>query len=158
VNAGRWAQHREKTRLLDQARLLASQTKLDSVPISQLFKRPDFNAINLPFDLLSRVPITIWQLVETDFKYQGYAARQSDQNRQLERRRQEVIPNWLDYDEIPGLRSETRQKLATARPCSLGQAARISGITPTDVAIISIWLSKNHLYKPSAVDMATNSE
>ena len=158
VNAGRWAQHKEKTRLLDQARVLATQTKLNGVPISQLFKRPDFNAINLPFDLLSLVPITIWQLVETDFKYQGYAARQSDQNRQLERRRQEVIPNWLDYNEIPGLRSETRQKLATARPRSLGQAARVSGITPTDVAIISIWLSKNHLHKAPARELVANSE
>ena len=144
--------------MLDQARLLATQTKLNGVPISHLFKRADFNAINLPFDLLSLVPMTIWQLIETDFKYQGYAARQSDQNRQLERRRQEVIPNWLDYNEIPGLRSETRQKLATARPCSLGQAARISGITPTDVAIISIWLSKNHLHKTPVMKVATNSE
>src|SRR6266480_3918599 len=152
VNAGRWAQHKEKTRLLDQARVLATQTKLNGVPISQLFKRPDFNAINLPFDLLSLVPITIWQLVETDFKYQGYATRQSDQNRQLECRQQQVIPNWLDYAEIPGLRSETRQKLATARPSSLGQAARISGITPTDVAIISIWLSKNSLRLTHAVE------
>jgi tRNA uridine 5-carboxymethylaminomethyl modification enzyme len=145
VNPERWARHKKKTQLLEQARLLATQTKLNGVHVSQLFKRPDFNATNLPFDLLSVVPIAIWQLVEIDFKYQGYAVRQSDQNRQLESRQQQVIPNWLDYAEIPGLRSETRQKLATARPGSLGQAARISGITPTDVAIISIWLSKNSL-------------
>jgi len=158
VNPTRWVRHKEKTRLLDQARLLATQTKLNGIPISQLFKRPDFNATSLPLDLLSLVPITIWQLVETDFKYEGYAARQSDQNRQLERRQQQVIPNWFDYDEIPGLRSETRQKLATARPSSLGQAARISGITPTDVAIISIWLSKKHLDNIPPVEMAANSE
>jgi tRNA uridine 5-carboxymethylaminomethyl modification enzyme len=112
----------------------------------------------LPFDLLSLVPITIWQVVETDFKCQGYAARQSEQNRQLERKRQQVIPNWLNYNEIPGLRSETRQKLATARPCSLGQAARISGITPTDVAIISIWLSKNNLRGMPAMQIAADSQ
>src|SRR2546430_2319429 len=111
VNPARWVRHTEKTRLLDQARLLATQTKLNGVPVSQLFKRPDFNATNLPFDLLTVVPITIWQLIETDFKCQGYAVRQSDQNRQLECRQQQVIPNWLDYAEIPGLRSETRQKL-----------------------------------------------
>src|SRR6266567_3602171 len=157
VNPARWVRHKEKTRLLDQARLLASQTKLNGVSISQLFRRPDFNATLLPFDLLSLVPIAIWQLAETDFKYQGYAARQSDQNRQLERRQQQVIPNWLDYDEIPGLRSETRQKLAAARPSSLGQAARISGITPADVSIISIWLSKNNLRSMSAVDTTVNS-
>jgi len=157
VNPARWVRHREKTRLLDKARLLATQTKLNGVPVSQLFRRPDFSATDLPFDLLSLAPITIWRLVETDFKYQGYAARQSDQNRQLERRQQQVIPNWLDYDEIPGLRSETRQKLATARPSSLGQAARVSGITPSDVAIISIWLSKKMLCSMTAAETTVGS-
>jgi len=157
VNPARWVRHKEKTRLLDQARLLATQTKLNGVPVSQLFRRPDFSATDLPFDLLSLAPITIWRSVETDFKYQGYATRQSDQNRQLERRQQQVIPNWLDYDEIPGLRSETRQKLATARPSSLGQAARVSGITPADVAIISIWLSKKTLCNVTAVETTVGS-
>jgi tRNA uridine 5-carboxymethylaminomethyl modification enzyme len=153
VKAARWNRHNEKIQLLDQARLLATRTKLNGIPISQLFKRPDFSAASLPSDLLSIVPIKIWQLVETDFKYQGYAARQSDQNRQLERRRQQLIPSWLDYNEIPGLRSETRQKLASARPSSLGQAGRISGITPADVAIISIWLSKNMLHNATIMEM-----
>jgi tRNA uridine 5-carboxymethylaminomethyl modification enzyme len=158
VNPARWLRHKEKARLLDQARLLAMQNKVNGVSISQLFRRPDFGATNLPSELLSLLPITFWQLVETDFKYQGYAARQSDQNRQLERRHQQVIPDWLDYDEIPGLRSETRQKLATTRPNSLGRAAQISGITPADIAIISIWLSKNSLCREQAVEMAANSK
>jgi tRNA uridine 5-carboxymethylaminomethyl modification enzyme len=155
---GRWTRYKEKVRLLDQARLLAVQTKLNGLPIAQLLKRPEFGANDLPLELLSLLPIAIWQLVETDFKYEGYAARQSDQNRQLERRQQQVIPNWLNYDEIPGLRSETRQKLATTRPNSLGQAARISGITPADVSIISIWLSKNNLRRLTTMELAANSE
>jgi tRNA uridine 5-carboxymethylaminomethyl modification enzyme len=158
VDRGRWARHREKTRLLDQTRLLATQTKLNGVPISQLLKRSEFSVTNLTSELLSLLPITIWQLVETDFKYEGYAARQSEQNRQLERRQQQVIPDWLNYNEIPGLRSETRQKLAKTRPNSLAQVARISGITPADVSIISIWLAKNGLYRTSAIETATNSE
>jgi tRNA uridine 5-carboxymethylaminomethyl modification enzyme len=158
VNPARWVSHKEKARLLDEARLLAMQNKVNGVPISQLFRRPNFGATNLPSELLSLLPITVWQLVETDFKYEGYAARQSDQNRQLKRRQQQVIPDWLDYDEIPGLRSETRQKLATTRPNSLGQAAQISGITPADVAIISIWLSKNSLCRKQGMEMATNSK
>jgi tRNA uridine 5-carboxymethylaminomethyl modification enzyme len=158
VGDGRWTRYKEKVRLLDQARLLAVQAKLNGLPIAQLLKRPEFGAKDLPLELLSLLPIAIWQLVETDFKYEGYAARQSDQNRQLERRRQQVIPNWLNYDEIPGLRSETRQKLATTRPNSLGQAARISGITPVDVSIISIWLSKNNLHRITTMELAANSE
>jgi tRNA uridine 5-carboxymethylaminomethyl modification enzyme len=157
ISQARWTRHREKARLLDQARLLASETKLNGLPISQLLKRPDFNAKDLPSELCSLLSITIWQLVETDFKYEGYAARQSDQNRQIERRQHQLIPSWLNYDEIPGLRSETRQKLATTRPSSLGQAARISGITPADLAIISIWLYKNNLYRNTIVEVAANS-
>jgi tRNA uridine 5-carboxymethylaminomethyl modification enzyme len=157
VNTARWNRHEEKTRLLDQARLLAVQTKLNGVPISQLFKRSDFTMASLPPGLFSLLPISIWQLVETDFKYEGYAVRQSDQNLQLKRKHQQVIPNWVNYDEIPGLRSETRQKLATIRPNSLGQAARISGITPADVAIISIWLSKNNLNIATSLKIATTS-
>src|SRR5213595_691743 len=158
VGQGRWTHHREKLRLLDEARLLAAQTKLNGLPIAQLLKRPGFRAQDLPSELACLVPMSIWQLVETDFKYSGYARRQSDQNRQLERRQQQPIPNWLNYDEIPGLRSETRQKLAATRPNSLGQAARISGITPADIAIISIWLYKNNLCRQSTMEAAANSE
>jgi len=158
VGQGRWTHYREKARLLNQARRLAIETKLTGLPICQLLKRPEFGAKDLPLELLSLLPIAIWQLIETDFKCEGYAARQSGQNRQLHRRQQQAIPNWLNYDEIPGLRSETRQKLATARPNSLGQAARISGITPTDVAIISIWLSKNHLCKQLTMEGAASSD
>src|SRR5947208_15643 len=154
VGQGRWTRYREKLRLLDQARLLAAQTKLNGLPIAQLLKRPEFRAQDLPLELLCLVPMAIWQLIETDFKYSGYAERQSDQNRQLERRQEQAIPNWLNYDEIPGLRSETRQKLATTRPSSLGQAGRISGITPADIAIISIWLSKNNFCRQSTMEVA----
>jgi len=145
VSKDRYARFQEKMRLLERARFTAIATKLGGVPISQLFKRPDFAVQNLPPEILSCVPAAIWELVETDFKYEGYAARQSEQNRQLERRHEQTIPDGLDYSKISGLRSETRQKLTTLRPTSLGQAARISGITPADVAIISIWLSKNYL-------------
>ncbi|PYL44664.1 MAG: tRNA uridine-5-carboxymethylaminomethyl(34) synthesis enzyme MnmG [Verrucomicrobia bacterium] len=141
----RYARFQEKMRLLEEARSTAIGMKVRGVPISQLFKRPDFGVQNLPPEVLGCVPVPIWELVETDFKYEGYAARQSEQDRQLERRKEQVIPDGLDYSKISGLRSETRQKLATLRPASLGQAARISGITPADVAIIYIWLSKNYL-------------
>jgi len=145
ISGARWAQFQEKRRLLGQARLAAIETKLDGIPISQLLKRPDFSVKNLPIGIASLAPTEIWELVETDFKYEGYAARQSEQNRQLQRRHDQIIPDGLDYNKITGLRSETRQKLTTVRPTSLGQAARISGITPADISIISIWLFKKDL-------------
>jgi tRNA uridine 5-carboxymethylaminomethyl modification enzyme len=145
VTRTRYAHFQEKMRLFEEGRFLASKTKVRGVPIAQLFKRPDFGISQLPAEILSFVPRAIWELVETDLKYEGYSARQLEQNRQLERRREQVIPDGLDYSQISGLRCETRQKLATLRPTSIGQAARISGITPTDIGIISIWLSKNNL-------------
>ena len=147
VSKDRYARFQAKMRLLDQARFTAIGTKLRGVPISQLFKRPHFGVQDLPPEIRSCVPVAIWELVATDFKYEGYAARQSEQNRKLERRHEQTIPDGLDYSKISGLRSETRQKLTTLRPTSLGQAARISGITPADISIISIWLSKNYLQR-----------
>ncbi len=145
VAKARYDRFQEKMRLLKEVRVVAAETKLRGVPIAQLLKRPDFSVPQLPREILSSLPTTIWELVETDLKYEGYAARQLVQNRQLERRKEQVIPDGVDYSQISGLRSETRQKLATLRPPSIGQAARISGITPADIAIISIWLSKNYL-------------
>ena len=145
VAKARYDRFQEKMRLLKEARVVVAETKLRGVPIAQLLKRPDFGVPQLPREFLSSVPTAIWELVETDLKYEGYAARQLVQNRQLERRKEQVIPDGVDYSQISGLRSETRQKLATLRPPSIGQAARISGITPADIAIISIWLSKNYL-------------
>src|SRR5438874_3818664 len=146
VKEARYARFQEKLRLLEQARLIATGTKLGGIPISQLFKRPDFTVRSLPREIHSFVPVAIWELVETDFKYEGYATRQSEQNRKLECRQNQIIPDGLDYGQIAGLRAEARQKLAALRPTSLGQAARISGVTPADIAIISILLSKNGLH------------
>ena len=147
VSEACFARFQEKLRLLEQARLIATGTKLRGIPVSQLFKRPDFTVRELPPEIHSLLPAMIWELVETDLKYEGYAARQSEQNRKLEGRQNQIIPDGLDYGKIGGLRAETRQKLAALRPISLGQAARISGITPADVAIISIWLCKNDLHR-----------
>jgi len=145
INKTRWLSFQAKMCLLSEARKLAAETKLGGIPISQLFKRPEFGVTDLPGEIALLIPVEIWGLLENEFKYHGYAMRQSEQNRQVNRRETQTLPDGLDYNRIPGLRSESRQKLATLRPTTLGQAGRISGITPADIAIISIWLTKNHL-------------
>jgi tRNA uridine 5-carboxymethylaminomethyl modification enzyme len=131
---------------------MAAGTKINGTPVDLLLKRPDFDVRTLPHHILSCVPTPIWELVQTDFKYQGYAARQSEQNQRVERKRNHKIPDGLDYNEIAGLRSETRQKLSSLRPTSLGQAARISGITPADISLLHIWLTRRYLSNKSAKD------
>lgn len=155
INSTRWNHFQDKMSVLTRARKAAMETKIAGVAIAQLFKRRDFGVKNLPGEIASLASPEIWELVETDSKYEGYATRQSALNRQIDLRREQVIPESLDYHKISGLRSETRQKLAAVRPTSLGQAARISGITPVDIAIISIWLSTSCLHKSgSIVDQA----
>jgi tRNA uridine 5-carboxymethylaminomethyl modification enzyme len=145
ITEARYSRFQEKIHLLERGRGIAAATRLDGIPVSQLLKRPNFTVKNLPPDTRSVLPLSVWDLLETEFKCEGYALRQSEQNRQVERRLEQSIPNGFDYEKILGLRFETRQKLSSVRPTSLGQAARISGITPADIAIISIWLKKNML-------------
>ena len=145
VSETRFHHFKTKVHLLEQARTIAVRTKLNGTPISRLLKQPDFDVRNLPGDILSNVPLAMWELLQTDFKYEGYAARQSELNQRLDRKRNQKIPDGLDYDKIVGLRSETRQKLSSLRPTSLGQAARVSGITPSDISILHIWLTRSDL-------------
>jgi tRNA uridine 5-carboxymethylaminomethyl modification enzyme len=147
ISAGRWEQFQRKIRIISELRRVTVQTKLGTVPICQLLKRPDFTTQSLPEQLQRLAPAELWDLVETDIKYEGYIVRQASQNRAFASQGSQYIPDGLDYANIAGLRAETRQKLTAVRPTSLGQAARISGITPADIAIVSIWLTKNNLHR-----------
>jgi tRNA uridine 5-carboxymethylaminomethyl modification enzyme len=145
VSRARWEAFQSKMELLNQARLIAMQARLNGVPISQLFKRSHFGPTDIPAEIAQGASPEIWDLLATEFKYEGYVARQIDQNRELARRNLQRIPDGLDFNRITGLSSETRQKLSKIRPTTLGQALRVSGVTPADVAIMSIWLHKNGL-------------
>jgi tRNA uridine 5-carboxymethylaminomethyl modification enzyme len=147
VDENRWSAFQSKMRLLETARHIASQSRLNGSLISQLLKRPDFDYRHLSHEVACSVPSEIWELLEIDLKYEGYATRQAEQNRAVAARALQRIPDDFDFGEISGLSSETRQKLLVVRPTSLGQAARISGVTPADILILSIWLSRSSLCK-----------
>jgi tRNA uridine 5-carboxymethylaminomethyl modification enzyme len=110
----------------------------------QLLKRPDFKTADLPSNLFQVVSRDVWELLGIDIKYEGYIRRQSEQISRAERNEQMPIPPDVDYLTIPGLRNETRQKLNALKPESIGRASRVSGVTPSDISIIAIWL-KNRL-------------
>jgi tRNA uridine 5-carboxymethylaminomethyl modification enzyme len=154
VGNERWLCYQQKRDILDRIKAVAMETKVNGTPLAQLLKRPDFRNENLPSDICALASAEMWELLETEFKYEGYATRQSAQNQKVMRHHNQTIPDGFDFGRICGLRSETRQKLATVRPTSVGQAARISGITPADLSIISIWLAKNGLHNllPSTID------
>ena len=145
IDESRRESFRRKMDLLEVVRGLSLTTEHLGSNVARLLKRPEFTWRDLPGEIATAAPPEIWDLVETGFKYEGYVAKQTEQNRVLARRDLQKIPDGLDFTRITGLRSETRQKLSSLRPSSLGQAARVSGITPADLSIISIWLSKNSL-------------
>jgi tRNA uridine 5-carboxymethylaminomethyl modification enzyme len=138
-----------KMKALNKLRESVSDISLDGKSLTSLLKMPEFNLQSLPADIRRIATADLWELVETDLKYEGYVQRQAMQNAKLFRDLNRAIPADLDYEKIAGLRRETRQKLSAIKPPSLGHAARVSGITPADIAIISIWLQKKRKSQPA---------
>lgn len=114
------------------------------IRMSELIKRPQVSYDMLaPFDkerpLLSR---SVREKVEVEIKYEGYIARQRAQVNEMLRLEGKKIPENIDYNDVYGLRLEAREKLDKVRPADIGQASRISGVSPADVSVLLIYLSK----------------
>ena len=88
------------------------------------------------------LPAAVKQQVEITVKYSGYIDRQKDEVVRFRQMEDKQIPDWLKYENISGLRNESRQKLADHRPATLGQASRISGISPSDVSLIMVQMKR----------------
>ena len=116
----------------------------DGCRLIDLLRRPQLSYADLrPFD--SEAPeLTkdIVEQVEITVKYEGYIRRQEKQVAEFERLEQQLLPEDINYDNIQGLRLEAREKLGAIRPRSLGQAGRISGVSPADMAALMIFLGK----------------
>lgn len=88
------------------------------------------------------LPLEVTEQVEIDIKYDGYIRRQLKQVEQFQKLEQKKIPEDLDYDKVPSLRLEAVQKLKAFRPISMGQASRISGVSPADLSVLLIYLEQ----------------
>ncbi len=117
------------------------------IKMSELIKRPEVSY----FDLAEFDPdrpdlaFEVAEKAETEIKYEGYIARQQSQVEEMLRLENRKLPEDIDYSLIDGLRLEAREKLNRVRPTSVGQASRISGVSPSDVSVLNIWLMKNKM-------------
>lgn len=145
VDPARHAAFCDKMRAIERLKTSVQQLRIQDKTVAAVLKMPEFRLDALPSHIRELAPPEVWELVETDLKYEGYVSRQAGQNKRLAADQARRIPCDIDYERIGGLRRETRQKLAAARPDSIGKAGRVRGITPTDLSIISIWLEKNKL-------------
>ncbi len=114
--------------------------------LADLIRRPQLDyACLTPFDKnRPDLPYEVFEQVEIDLKYEGYIKRQYAAIREQQRLEEKIIPETIDYMQIINLRTEAREKLQKIRPRSIGQAARISGVSPADVSVLMIYLAKNN--------------
>ena len=123
---------------------VGSSPVVSAARMIDLLRRPELDYDMLaPFDRTRpSLPPAVTRQVEIRVKYEGYLQRQQKQIEEFTREEERLLPPDADYNSIAGLRLEARQKLSQIRPRSIGQAGRISGVSPSDIAVLLIWLEK----------------
>ena len=109
--------------------------------LAQLLKRPDMQYAKLP-QTVPHLSDKVIEQVEYSLKYEGYLQREMRDAARMETMEREVIPAAFEYAEVHSMRFEAREKFTRIRPATLGQALRIPGITPADIAVLHIWLRR----------------
>jgi len=142
----------ESTGVAANAQLNAMLAEKESAPVTNsarladLLRRPQVGYGDLaPFDPdRPALPQSVTEEVEIQIKYAGYLERQKKQVEEFQKEESRLLPRDIDYHSITGLRLEAQEKLSAIRPMSIGQAGRISGVSPADIAVLLIWLEQNN--------------
>ena len=138
----------QKKRAAVAAELIRLQTtRCGTELLAQLLRRPEVSYLDLPNPTNSLTADEIQQ-IEIEIKYAGYIHRQELEIEKFRTLEEKTIPAWLDFDKITGLRTEARLKLSQIRPTTLGQASRISGVSPADLAIVMVWMKRGQSANP----------
>jgi tRNA uridine 5-carboxymethylaminomethyl modification enzyme len=127
---------------LQRAESWVRQTVFDGLKLDHWFRRSENTWEMLPENLRQEFHVELWPLIETDFKYEGHLGRQRQQIDRMARQEHRRIPENLDFTAIRGLKKEAQIRFTEIRPATLGQASRIPGITPADVAMLVVWIEK----------------
>lgn len=127
---------------LEKAEAFVRQTAHEGVKLDQWFRRSETSWESLPATLLHEFDLALWPLIETNFRYEGHLGRQQAQIDRMARNEGKRLPLDLDYSTIRGLKKEAQVRFTEIRPATLGQAGRIPGITPADLAMLVIWMEK----------------
>jgi tRNA uridine 5-carboxymethylaminomethyl modification enzyme len=141
LSSARFSRFSEKQHLILAELRRLSETRADGILLEQLLKRPEVTYRSLPAGN-SSLPDEVIQQVEIAVKYAGYIERQTSEVSRFKSLEEKAIPSTLDFSSIPGLRTEARQKLSAVRPTTLGQAARISGVSPADISLVMVWMKR----------------
>ena len=124
-------------------------SRYGTLTLAQILSRPEVRYGDLP-GARTDLDAEVIHQVEVEIKYAGYIQRQLQEVQRFKSLEDKQIPEDFDYAKVVGLRKEAQQKLAAIRPRTLGQASRISGVSPADVAVLTVWLRRHGLSSPSA--------
>jgi tRNA uridine 5-carboxymethylaminomethyl modification enzyme len=117
-------------------------TRVGNETLAQKLRRPEISYARLP-QAYADLPLDVLQQVELAVKYEGYIERQELEVQKLRALDDKRIPPWINYETINNLRKEAREKLARIRPATIGQASRISGVSPSDLSLLIVWLKRS---------------
>ncbi|MCX7701169.1 MAG: tRNA uridine-5-carboxymethylaminomethyl(34) synthesis enzyme MnmG, partial [Gemmataceae bacterium] len=151
VSAADWQRFEEKTRQIDQLSELLRSRRHEGLTLMRHLQRTETTWEQIVAwcpEAGTYSPAAVEQVV-LEAKYSGYVERQAAQVERFQRFESKSIPSWFDYGAIPQLRAEAREKLSRVRPTSVGQASRISGITPADVAVLLLYLEDRPARRPA---------
>jgi len=163
VKDDRWARFIKKKEAIEAAMKLLKETNINpsqetnarlqeagiepiksAQPLADLLRRQqvDYEKLRLAYPELPELAKEVRQQVETSILYEGYIKKQLEQVAHMEKLEAKLLPEDIDYQDVPSLRDEAREKLAAIRPRSVGQAGRISGVSPADVSVLLVWLEQ----------------
>lgn len=132
----------EKATQLAKAMTFIQNNSHDSMRLHAWIKRTENDHSRLPEEIRAKFSEAVWQLLENDVKYEGYVHRQEVMLEKTSRMEEKEIPANFDYEKVQGLKKEAYFRLAQIRPATLGQATRIQGVTPADIALLAVMLRK----------------
>lgn len=135
-------QFKGKKESLGEARSYIRAKAHQGIKLDHWFRQGGNHWPALPEEIREKFHVELWPILEADFKYEGHITRQQQEVERFKKQESALIPEDIDYEALQGFKAEARQRLAAIRPRTLGQAARISGITPADVTLLMIWLEK----------------
>jgi tRNA uridine 5-carboxymethylaminomethyl modification enzyme len=131
----------QKSRAIAEEITRLESTRVGTQSLAQMLRRPEVSYRDLPSPA-TPLEAEVAQQVEIAIKYAGYIQRQGTEAERFRVMEDKQIPSWFDYEQVNGLRTEARQKLTKIRPATLGQASRISGVTPSDLGLIMVWMKR----------------
>ncbi|GAX59494.1 tRNA uridine 5-carboxymethylaminomethyl modification enzyme MnmG [Candidatus Scalindua japonica] len=144
ISKKQWDELSVKEKIISETNKYLEYKKHGADSLIKLLRRPDMNfktLLELDKELMNKnIPSSAQEQIEIEAKYKGYISRQNQQIEKFKRMENLMLPAQFHYDNIPGLRKEAQQKLDNLRPVSLGQASRISGVSPADISILMVYL------------------